>query len=320
MDIFHLIPGQSPRRLDRVDELPEEGLLWIDFIRSDHQDWPAIVQPLVDAEIDVEHISDSLNGRHPPFFDGTGDYDMLIFEGLGPSDDPFPLDTRVGAMFLFDRLLVSVREADAPSYTQVQQRLANGRLKCPPTPVLLAQFILDAMVDRYLKVREVLDTRLTALQDDLLDPASPTKQWRPLLAARRVVRRLESLGDAQHEALDAWRRGSRFDWTQGEEVRFRDIVEHVVRVTHHAGNLERDVESAIDLHFAAMGYRTNRIMKLLTVISAIFFPLNFITSLYGMNFEYMPELHWRHGYFLVLGLLASIAAVLLLWFRQRRFF
>lgn len=320
MEILLLVPGEPPRPLDRAEALPEEGLLWIDFVRREHPDWPSLIQPLVNTEIDVEHLADSLNSQHPPFFDGTGDYDMLIFEGLGPNDDPFPLDTRVGALFLFDRLLVSVREHDAPSYPLVRQRLANGRLKCPPTPVLLAQYILDAMVDRYLKVREVLDERLTRLQDDLLDLSRPTKEWRPLLAGRRVVRQLESLCEAQHEALDAWRRGSRFDWSQAEEVRFRDIAEHVLRVTHHAGNLERDVEAAVELHFASVGYRTNRIMKTLTVISAVFFPLNFITSLYGMNFQNMPELHWHYGYFIVLGVLATLAVSLLLLFRRRGYF
>ncbi len=320
MDILHLVPGRSPACLASIDRLPEEGMVWIDFVREQQPDWPALIQPLVGVEIDSEHVADSLNDRHPPFFDGTGDYDMLVFEGLGPKDDPFPLDTRVGTMFLFDRLLVSVRAVDAPSYQVIRARLNNGRLKCPPSPVLLAQFILDAMVDRYLKVRDILDQRLTALQDDLLDPGTPQQRWRPLLAGRRVVRRLESLGEAQHEALDAWRRGTRFEWSQAEEVRFRDIVEHVVRVTQHAGNLERDVEAAVDLHFASVGYRTNRIMKTLTVISAVFFPINFITSLYGMNFEHMPELHWHYGYYIVLSVITVVAGGLMLLFKRRGYF
>jgi magnesium/cobalt transport protein CorA len=317
MEILHLVPGNAPVRFDGLDSLPEIGMVWIDFDREHTPDWAAEVERLTGIEIDFEHVTDSLNASHPAFFDGTGDYDMLIFEGLGPNDNPFPLDTRVGAMFLFDRLLVSVRQADAPSYRTVRQRLGNGRLHCPASPVLLTQFILDAMVDRYLKVREVLDRRLTELQDELLDPQKTSKQWRPLLEGRRVVRQLESLGESQHEALDAWRRGSRFEWTQPEEVRFRDITEHVVRVVQHASSLERDVEAAVDLHFASVGYRTNRIMQTLTVISAIFFPLNLITSLYGMNFVHMPELQWRYGYFIVLGALVTLAAVLLLLFKRR---
>ena len=320
MEILHLIPGQVPVRLDKLDGLPEAGMLWVDFARPDAQDWPKLIEPLIGAEIDYEHLADSLNERHPPFFDGTSDYDMLIFEGLGPRDEVFPLDTRVGALFLFDRLLVSIREADAPSYATVKQRLQTGRLKCGISPVQLALFILDCMVDRWLRIREVLDRRLTEMQDDLLDPDTRSNDWRTLLGGRRVVRRLEALSEAQHEALDAWRRGSRFDWTQGEEVRLRDISEHTRRITEHASNLERDVEAAVELHFATVSHRTNRIMRTLTVISAVFFPLNFITSLYGMNFEHMPELHWYWGYYAVLSLLTVVAGGLLLVFKRRGYF
>jgi magnesium transporter len=320
MEILHLVPGQLPVKLEHVDALPEHGMLWIDFTRSEAADWPAQIKLLTGADIDSEHLDDSLNDTHPPFFDGTSDYDMLIFEGLGPKDEVFPLDTRVGALFLFDRLLVSIREADAPSYATVKHRLASGRLKCGISPVQLAEYILDCMVDRWLKIREILDQRLTAMQDELLDPTNHCDDWRTLLGGRRVVRRLESLGDAQHEALDAWRRGTRFDWTQGEEVRLRDISEHVTRITEHASNLERDVEAAVELHFATVSHRTNRIMRTLTVISAVFFPLNFVTSLYGMNFEHMPELHWEFGYPLVLALLTVIAGGLLLLFKRRGYF
>lgn len=320
MEILHLLPGQAPIRLEKMGALPEAGMLWVDFARGEAADWPALIRPLTDAEIDYEHLDDSLNATHPPFFDGTSDYDMLIFEGLGPRDEVFPLDTRVGALFLFDRLLVSIREADAPSYATVKHRLQSGRLKCGVSPVQLAQSILDCMVDRWLKIREILDHRLTEMQDELLDPSNRRDDWRTLLGGRRVVRHLESLSEAQHEALDAWRRGSRFDWTQSEEVRQRDISEHTRRITEHASNLERDVEAAVELHFATVSHRTNRIMRTLTVISAVFFPLNFVTSLYGMNFDNMPELHWHLGYYAVLALLTLIAGGLLLMFKRRGYF
>lgn len=320
MEILHLVPGQPPQRLDTLSALPGQGLVWIDILQPVDESWATLVEPLVQGEIDSAHIADSLNRRHPPFFDGTADYDMLVFEGLGPSDQPFPLETRSGALFLFDRVLVTVREPDARSYGEVKKRLFAGRNKCTVSPVLLTQMILDAMVDRFLRVREAFDARLTAMQDDLLDPATDRGDWRELLASRRQVRRLESLSEAQGEALDAWRRGSRFVWSQAEEVRLHDILGHVGRVQSYAANLERDVEAAVELHFATVSHRTNRIMRTLTVMSAIFFPLTLITGIYGMNFDNMPELHTRYGYFVVLGVLVTIAVTLLLLFKRRGFF
>ena len=87
---------------------------------------------------------------------------------------------------------------------------------------------------------------------------------------------------------------------------------------HEADAVQRDTEIAVQLHFSSVAHRTNKIVQGLTVLSAIFFPLTLITGIYGMNFEHMPELHWRYGYFMVLGLLAIVAGGLLLYFKRRR--
>lgn len=320
MDIFHFVAHEPPRKLSSLENLPEDGLIWVDLLRSESECWASTIEPLARCEIDAEHVFDSMSTTHPSFFDGTADYDMLIFEGLGPKDDPFPLETRTGVLFLFDRMVVSIHADDSLSFRIVKQKLLNGRMRCPPAPVQLVLMILDTMIDRYLKIREVLDERLTEMQDQLLDPSESADDWRALLEGRRQARRLEALSEGQLDALDAWRRGSRFAWSGPEEVRMRDLSEHVSRVRHHASDVERDVEAAVQLHFASVAHRTNRIMRTLTVISAIFFPLTLITGIYGMNFDHMPELHTQDGYYVVLLMLLLLASVLLLLFKRRGYF
>jgi len=87
-----------------------------------------------------------------------------------------------------------------------------------------------------------------------------------------------------------------------------------------AATQERDLESAIQLHFAIAAERTNRIMRVLTVFSAVFLPLTFLVGVYGMNFDYMPELRWRYGYFFALGFMAALSLGLLLLFKRKRYF
>ncbi|HEX4871302.1 MAG TPA: magnesium transporter CorA family protein [Nevskiaceae bacterium] len=318
MRILHLVDGRAPALLPRLEGLPEQGLLWVDYLRSEAECWAAQIEPLVQVEIDAQHVANSLAPQHPSFFDGTGDYDLLIFEGLGPKDDPFPIETRTASFFLFERLLVTVRNEDNLSFELIHQRLDTGRTRCPASAICLTHLILDAMVDRYMKVREPLDRRMTRLQDELLDNHRRVGDWRGLLDGRRQARRLEVLSEDQVEALDAWRRGSRFEWTSAEEVRIRNLTEHAGRVLDHASNIERDVEAAVQLHFASMSHRTNRVVQTLTVMSAIFFPLTLITGIYGMNFEHMPELRWRYGYFYALGLILVVGLALGWFFRRRR--
>ncbi len=318
MDLLHFVNGQRPRPLDAQAPLPGDGFVWADFIREQAADWPRWLESLLGTAIEPQHVEDSFNARHPSFFDGTADYDMLIFEELGPRNGTALIETRAGAFFMFDRLLVTVRSADSLSIASIRERLADGRLRPPASPLRLAYLMVDTMVDRYLAIREPMNQQLTQLQDTLLDKRDASQDWRELLNGRREARRLEALSENQLEALDAWHRNSRFEWKQGDQVRYRDLAGHVGRVLAHAGAQERDLEVAVQLHFAAVAYRTNRVMQALTVLSAIFFPLTFIVGVYGMNFEHMPELRWRYGYFAVLALLALIAGGLALYFRRKR--
>jgi magnesium/cobalt transport protein CorA len=192
--------------------------------------------------------------------------------------------------------------------------------RSPPTMLCLAHSILDTMVDRFLRVREFLDLRLTELQDDLLSTHSDMNDWRALLDGRRVARRLEQLSDDQQEALDAWRRGSCHDWDDHTRIRVRDLVEHVTRVRDHASGLERDLEAAVQLHFASISHRTNEIMRIFTVVSVVFMPPMLLTGIWGMNFKYMPELEWIYGYPLALCCVFGVCLGMLFWFKRRKLF
>lgn len=321
MEILHFAEGKNPTQLNNTEQIPEDGLVWVDFVRDDAQHWDCWAEPLIGVPLEPQHVEDSLNPTHPSFFDGTADYDMLVFQGLGPHDGmPVPLETRSSAFFMFDRVLITIHASDNVSIGLARKKLLEGRGKPPDSVMKIAHFVLDTMVDRFLKIREPLDAYFTQLQDDLLDPSSKTDDWRTLLDGRRLVRKLEWLSENQMSALDAWRRGSRCDWTASEEVRIRDLNEHVDRVLDHARDQERDIEAAVQLHFSSVTHQTNKIMQTLTVLSAIFFPLTLITGIYGMNFQNMPELHWEYGYFYALGMLAVIGGGLLYIFKKRGFF
>ncbi|MGH8541332.1 MAG: magnesium transporter CorA family protein [Stenotrophobium sp.] len=319
MEILHFNNGQPPRVLAALEKLPDSGLVWVDLVREE-SGWECWAEPVIGCAVEPQHVQDSLNPHHPSFFDGTADYDMLVFEGLGPSDNPVPLTIATAAFFLFDRVLITVRGKDSVSFPAVRQKLADGRLKPPGSVLKLAHMVLDAMVDRFLRIREPLDQRFSQLQEDLLDPHSSMDDWRSLMDERRVARRLEALSEGQLEALDTWRRNTRTDWSSTEEIRIRDLSEHIRRVQAHAGGQERDIESAVQLHFAALTHRTNEVMKIFTVVAVVFMPLTLLTGIWGMNFENMPELHTRYGYFFALGSIVGLGALMLYLFKRKGYF
>jgi Mg2+ and Co2+ transporter CorA len=108
-------------------------------------------------------------------------------------------------------------------------------------------------------------------------------------------------------------------FTDSLEVRVNDLVEHIKRVRAHAQRLETSVESAVQLHFSATAHRTNQIMRTLTVLTATFMPLTLITGIFGMNFELMPGIHSRAGFWWTMAAMAGIAVALVGFFRWRRY-
>jgi magnesium/cobalt transport protein CorA len=323
MQIFQFSrQGEIPIRLEHIERVPEEGFVWLDFTRDEARDWPNWAAALLGVHINSEHYDDSLNGDHPSFFDGTEDYDMVVFQGLTPREGEAShlVETRSAAFFLFDNLLISVRAPENLSFEIVKRKFCETRLRFPSTPFGLVHVVLDTMVERYLSITDQLEHRLERISDELIDPKSPFHDWQQLLGYRKQAHKLELLCGKNIDALDTWRREMRTEITENQRIRLNDLREHIGRVMAHADALQRDIEIAVQLHFASVGNRTNRIMQALTVLSAIFFPLTLITGIYGMNFENMPELRWQYGYFIVLGLLALVAAVLLRIFKNRGIF
>ncbi|HKY92515.1 MAG TPA: magnesium transporter CorA family protein [Nevskiaceae bacterium] len=315
--------GEIPTRLEEVPQLPEEGFVWLDFLRDDVEPWAQYAEQLAGVTLNADHVRDAMNPVHPAFFDGTDDYDMLVFQGLTVQDKEHAQNliySKSAAFFLFDRLLISIRSAENVSFEIVKRKFCETRLRFPSTPFGLVHVVLDTMVDRWFKITDELETRLEHVSDELFDPQNPFEDWQQLLGYRKQGHALELLGEKSLDALDAWRRDMRIEITENQRIRLADLREHIQRVMEHADAVQRDIEVAVQLHFASVAHRTNKIVQTLTVLSAIFFPLTLITGIYGMNFENMPELHWKHGYFFVLLLLLSVAGTLLFMFRKRRFF
>jgi Mg2+ and Co2+ transporter CorA len=102
-------------------------------------------------------------------------------------------------------------------------------------------------------------------------------------------------------------------------IRSRDVLEHVERVIAHVRRLEQSAEAAVQIHFSALGQRTNDIMRTLTVLTAVFLPLNLITGFFGMNFENLPLIHRAGGTWIAIALMVGIGAALAVWFWRKRY-
>jgi magnesium transporter len=351
--ILHVLPDQAVA----LAELPAagctQGFHWLDLTHEQFQADPeslrAAILQLTGAQLHDLHLRDAGNLQHPSYFEGTTDYDMLIFRKLATGElSPAPaaeagllhaIVTRPVTFFMFERLLVTVRNTQSRTIEQVRTRLlefrtrrgagggaANGEAaasRLPQRPDELVLRLVNGMVDRYLDLRQPLTERLDRWQRELLDPRRPFSDWAALLDARLELRKLESLSEEQTDALQELRDAYLESTPSAQQsdaylIRLADVIEHVNRVLTHARRLEATVETAVQLHFSATAHRTNQVVRLLTVITAVFAPLTLIAGIWGMNFERIPLSQHPHGFTLIVGAMGLLAALLLLFFWTRR--
>ena len=248
---------------------------------------------------------------------------------------PSAIHTRPITMFCFQRALVTVCDADSRTMQTFKTRLrasaerqdfsGSGAVghRLPARSDELMLRLISFLVDRYMDLRQPLTEQFDAWQSALLGQSETFSNWRAILAARIAIRKLEALSEEQYDAMQEYR-DSVLETPNGPAreaivVRINDVMEHIQRVLQHARRLEQTAESAVQLNFSAQAHRTNRIVQILTVVTVIFAPLNLLAGLYGMNFERLPGAQHPYGFWLMLGAMGLIAALLLAVFSAKRY-
>lgn len=357
MRVF-LIDERCTELSELPQTLPERGFLWVSSARQEFEQQAGAVQAVLQAcaggQLVDLHISDLLNNQLPSHFDYTSWYDLLVFRRLaaGPGSNGLFLDDEHGTVAtarqalaaidtspvgfaVFDRVLLTVHPADCLVRDFFATRLAqmtvggNGASRLPPSPADLMLRIVNHMVDSYLELRRLLTRQLTTLQQALLGPRSRQMDWTALLESRNTLHQLEDLCEDQRSAVQEWI-DALDEWPNPADdsarrdrdllrVRSRDVLEHIERVLGHVRRLESSIESAVQMHFSAVGQRTNDIMRTLTVLTAIFLPLNLITGFFGMNFDALPLIHQRTGIWIAVTLMVMVGAGLSVFFWRKRY-
>lgn len=219
-------------------------------------------------------------------------------------------------------------EGDEPP-AQARPDARGGSSRLPPSPADLMLRMTNHMVDSYLDLRRLLTKHIGQLQQQLLGAAKRFTDWPALLESRNALHLLEDTCEDQRaaiqewiDALDEWPIPAEQQAAREREllrVRSRDVLEHIERVLGHVRRLETSAEGAVQMHFSVQGGRTNDIMRTLTVLTAIFLPLNLITGIFGMNFDELPLIHEKAGAWIALAMMVSIAGVLIWLFRRKRY-
>ena len=291
-----------------------DELAWLHFVGiTDEATLRAFLTPYGIHELVLEDI---LNRRQRPKIEDYGDYVFIaarVFEYKNSK-----LNTDQVYLLIGKQFVMTFQQRPLGLFSTIRGYLEKNRFDIRARGIdFLAYTFLDRLVDDYFLVLDHYNTRVESL-DKQLFAADNDELLVSIHKLKRDAMRLRRALLPQREVLHQLVRGDFPLFGKDAHVYLRDVYDHSQQLIESLDGARDMVVSMMDVHLSYQSNRLNQQMRVLTVITILFMPLTVITGIYGMNFDHMPELHWRYGYFMVLGLMATIIISLLVYFHRRR--
>ena len=293
------------------------GMLWIDVVGlADQDEIQSIAGQFGLHPLAVEDI---INNHQRPKVDAYDGYLFVVFRMVTVDG---PVEGEQVSLVVGDNYVLTFQERPGDCFEPVRSRLRHGKGRIRQLGAdYLTYALIDAAIDGYFPVLESMGETIEQLEEEVVNEPEPRlveqvhNLKRDLLVLRRAVWPLREL-------LSALMRDDSEQISNSTRTYLRDAYDHAIQLMDIVETFREIASGLLDVYLTSQGTRLNEVMKVLTIIATIFMPMSFITSLYGMNFDTsspynMPELAWRFGYFMALGLMAAIGIGFIWWFWRK---
>jgi magnesium transporter len=309
-------------RGDRLEEISREAAtdllsrrdanLWLHFDTATEEELDFLKENFAIHHLTIEDI---VNQNQRPKIEPFENYVYLAIHPLRREAkweiEPSELDLLLGRGWI-----VSVHYGPLPGLidnSQLHERIPAALARGAD---FLLYTLVDLVIDSYFPIMDDVEDEIDSLEDRLLLRAQPGDMNRVLSLKRSIVH-IRRAVTPQREVLNQLTRHD-FPFIRPENlVYFRDVYDHLIRIAEELDSLRDILSSVLEIHLASTSNQLNATMKRLTAYGTIFVVITAIAGIYGMNFKFMPELEWRYGYFVVLGVMAAISLGLYFYFKKR---
>lgn len=303
------------------------GILWVDMEDPMEAEEETVLVSVCDfhplAIEDCQRSRDEDEG-HLPKVEDFGQYLFVIFnpvEGVLPSKggeamSRVEIHTSQLSAFLTTRMLVTHHYKPMRSVSYAAQLCAKNPQTLGRGPDFLFHIIIDDIVDNYTPIMDLLDEAVDGMEEEVFHEPSQETMMR-ILQLKRNIMTIRRVALYQREMLNRLSRGEFPLITTDEMVYYRNVYDHLVRMTDLTDSYRDMVSSLLDAYLSVTSNRLSQVMKVLTIISTIFLPLSVITGFFGMNFRFLPIAEWEYGVLATTGFMVAVVAGMLLVFRKR---
>jgi len=265
-------------------------------------------------------LEDILNTHQRPKFEEFDDYLYIVIKAISLENGELNIQYEQISLLLLNNFVFTFKEKPDDIFAPIFSRLNNGKSHIRDRGAdYLAYVIMDTVVDEYFALQDSFDELIETIEDKLLTtPSAQTlttiqKIKRELIFLRRTVSPLREL-------LAAIQRSDSALINEQTKRYFGDIYDHAIRIIESMESYRDLIAGMLEIYLSSVSNKMNETMKVLTVFASIFIPLTFIAGVYGMNFEYMPELKWKWGYPALWGVFIGVSVFLLKFFKKKNWF
>ena len=317
---YYLTPEDELKRDLSEEEIgttfkSKEGLLWVDIGEATEEDDSFLERIFNFHHLVVEDCISPI--IHPPKIDDFGDYLFIVVHGVNHITESDIVETAELAIFLGSNFVVSNHNFGLYSVESVRRVVEDDGRPMRRGADFLTYALIDTLVDNVLPTIDKMSDVAEEIEEETIRrPQQATLE--AILKLKRSTLRIHRVMAPQREVLNRLSR-SEFRIIRDEaQIFYRDIYDHIVRIEDLNQSLHDRADNALATHLSSVANRQNEVMKVLSIVAAIFLPLTLLAGIYGMNFENMPELEVPWAYFAVLGFMATVILVVLWRFWARR--
>lgn len=310
----------------------EEGVKSLENIakykETDSVTW-IMVDGLLNAEI-IESIGetfnihklvleDILNTFQRPKFEDYDDYFYAVLKNPGAVNDQLNISYEQISILCFYNVVITFRERHDSFFDPLKKRIKYGksRFRNGGTDYLVYT-IIDLIVDNYFLLTNFLDTEITNIEDNLLSDDSKKETLHTILKLKKEIINIKKYVSPTRELMSGLLHSESELIKEKTYKYLQDVSDHVLRVIEFIEAYREMLSGLLEIYLSNMSNRMNEIMKVLTVFASIFIPLTFLAGIYGMNFEYMPELKWKWSYPFIWGVFITIPVFLFIYFKRKK--
>ena len=305
-----------------IDQTPSalkdpQARIWIDMESPSKEE-----QKMVLSELFHFHplaVEDVINQIHVPKVDDYGGYLYLVIHSLTAGDEPMDIHTKEIDIFVGPNYLITVHELPSQAINKLWRKEYHQERGIARGIALLLYEILDRQIDGYMDLLDSFERRIEELGDVIFQSRTLDENMllNEILTAKSSALRVRRILQPQREVFEHLAHDDLSAIPSEARIYFQDLYDHLTRFADLAESMRDLVQSTMTTHLTISSNRLNEIMKVLAIISTIFMPLSFVAGIYGMNFDFMPELSQPWAYPLVWMIFILIAGAMLLFFRRR---